>query len=488
MSDLACETAASMSRLIRSRAASCVEITRAVLGRIEALEPRLNAIVALDAERAIEAAHRADAALSRGDVLGALHGIPVTIKDIVAVSGLPTRRGSRLTNPAPSPEDSPAVARLRAAGAIILVKTTTTEQGWTAVSSGPLSGHTHNPWRHGLTAGGSSSGAAALAAARCGPIHLGTDGAGSARLPAHFCGVIGFKPTFGTVPYAPVPNNGFQSHIGPIARTIEDASVMLDVMSGPDSRDHTTLPLCPTPGQAGGVRGLRIAYSPDLGHARVDPGIASTVAAAAHVFEALGAAVEQVTPPWGVDGPELIRALWGPPLLQGLPTDSSDQQKMDPGLVACAAEAIGFTLAEWLAAQGRRHAYAASVNSWFEGSWDLLLTPAASVAAFPVGRQRPEHWPDHDWDWLAWAEFSYPFNLAHGPAISIPCGTTEDGLPVGLQLAGPRFADGLVLRAASAFLSAHTGPATTPSGAFRCSPTAARRRSAISRISRRDRP
>ena len=174
--------------------------------------------------------------------LGPLHGVPVTIKDITAVEGLPTRRGSRLTDATPIGPDSPVVARLKGAGAIILGKTTATEYGWTAVSSSPLTGHTHNPWKHGVTAGGSSSGAAALAGAGCGALHLGTDGAGSIRLPAHFCGAVGHKPTFGLVPYAPVTNNQSLSHAGPITRSVADAALMLEVMAGLHPADHTTLP------------------------------------------------------------------------------------------------------------------------------------------------------------------------------------------------------------------------------------------------------
>lgn len=452
---LACLSAHELAALVRSRQASPVEIVEDVLARIAALEPRLNAFVALDAEGARKAAREAEQAILRGDALGPLHGVPVTIKDVQAVAGLPTRRGSRLSDSAPATADAPAVARLRAAGAVILGKTATTEQGWTAVSENPLTGATHNPWKQGYTAGGSSSGAAALAAAGCGPLHLGTDGAGSVRLPAHFCGVVGFKPSFGTVPYVPVPNNGALSHIGPITRDAADAELMLEVMAGPHPADQTTLP--------GGFRrdpegddlsGLKVAYSPDLGHARVDPEIAATVEAAAMVFEELGAKVELTTPAWGPLGPGLIRALWGPPLLAYAPADGAAEAAMDPGFVACLRETGDAAWRDVHAAQSHRHAYAGAVGRWFAEGWDLLLTPAASVAAFPHGRQVPDHWPAHPWDWLVWAEFSYPFNLSHCPAVSVPCGLTQDGLPIGLQIIGPRLRDPLVMRTARAFLEA----------------------------------
>lgn len=457
MTGLATLSAVEQAALIRARQASPTEVTRAVLERIAAWEPRLNAFAALDAERALDAARLAEAAVVAGGPLGPLHGVPVTIKDMQAVAGLPTRRGSRLSDPRPAAADAPLVARLKAAGAIVLGKTTATEQGWTAVSTSPLTGHTHNPWKHGLTAGGSSSGAAALAGAGCGALHLGTDGAGSIRLPAHFCGVVGHKPTYGLVPYAPVPNNNALSHAGPITRSVADAALMLEVMSGLHPLDHTTLPggFRAADIWAPDLKGLRIGFSPDLGHARVDPEVAAAVRAALPALEAAGAVVEEVTPPWGPKGPELERPLWGIAMYGFRETDPGRRAQMDPGLVACLDAFAGLTLSQAIETQARRIAYAAEVNAWFaEGGWDALVTPAASVAAFEVGRQRPAHWPDHPWDWLVWAEFSYPFDLSHGPAVSVPCGRTGEGLPIGLQIAGPRCEDAKVLRIADAFLRA----------------------------------
>lgn len=457
--DLATAAAVDLAATVAARQASPLEIVEALLARIDAWEPRLNAFVVLDREGSIAQARAATDAVVRGEPLGPLHGVPVTIKDVQAVAGFPTRRGSRLTDPRPAPNDAPLVARLRRAGAIVLGITTTPEHGWTAVGDSPLSGSTHNPWGAGLTAGGSSAGAAALAGSGCGPLHLGTDGAGSIRLPAHFCGAVGFKPTFGTVPYVPVPSNGSLSHAGPLARTVADAALMTAVMAGPDARDHTSLP-----GTFDAVvgttdlRGLRIAYSPDLGHARVDSDVASLVAEAVLAFEDAGALVSTVTPAWGPSGPELARELWGAAYVGYLPADDEAAAQMDPGLVAYTRAFAGLTANQVLDAQRWRLDYAATVNSWFgDQGWDLLVTPTASVPAFESGRQVPDDWdpPGGDGsapDWLAWAEFTYPFNLSHGPAISVPCGLTADGLPVGLQIAGPRLADGLVLRAAAAFL------------------------------------
>lgn len=453
---LAATSAQDLAALIATRRTSPVEVLDAVLARIDDLGTRLNAFAALDLDGARRAASASEQAVMRGDTLGPLHGVPVTVKDVQAVRGMPTRRGSLTTDPAPVLADSPAVARLRAAGAIILGKTTMTEHGWTAVSDSPLTGATHNPWRHGFTAGGSSSGAAALAAAGCGPLHLGTDGAGSLRLPAHFCGVTGFKPTYGTVPYVPVPNNGGLSSIGPITRNIPDAELMLSVMSGLHPADPTTASSPFAPLRAGrDPASVRIAYSPDLGHARVDPAVAQAVSEAARRLAGLGFSVDEVTPDWGREGPKLMRALWGAPLLALAPVDEAAERILDRGLVSCLREARGLTLADVTSAQARRLAYSRAVGEWFAGGWDLLITPSASVTAFPIGRQQPPHWPDHEWDWLVWAEFSYPFNLSHGPGISIPCGLDPDGLPIGLQIAGPRFSDALVLDVADAFLAAH---------------------------------
>lgn len=457
-------TATQIAAGVRARDFSPVQVIDDLLTRIDEWEPHLNAFTHLDARGARDQARRAEQEVASGAELGPLHGVPVTIKNIQSVQGLPTRRGSRLADDSPADHDAPLVARLRAAGAIIVGTTTLPEQGWTAVSDSPLTGATVNPWRPGYTSGGSSSGAAALAGAGCGPLHLGTDGAGSIRLPAHFCGAVGFKPSFGRIPYVPVPNNGSLSHAGPITRTVTDAALMYSVMAGAHPLDHTSLPGSARPDiEPGGLEGLRIAFSPDLGHARVDPEVAQIVAASMAAFTAAGAHVEQVTPDWGPTGARLERDLWAFAVLAYLPGNDDDAALMDPGLVALTREYAGATAQQMIDAQRQRIAYAAAVNAWFvTESWDLLVTPSASVAAFPVGAQRPPHWPPHVWDWLDWAEFTYPFNLSQGPAISVPAGLTSEMLPVGLQIAGPRLADDLVLRAGHAFLAQQPFDATPP--------------------------
>ncbi len=449
--DLATAGARDIAALVASRRASPVEVMQATLARIERVNPRINGFQVLLAEQAMAAARAAETAVIRGDPLGPLHGVPATIKDVQAVAGTPTRKGSPLTDATPDAADAPLVARLRQAGAIILGKTTLPDRGWMAYSDSPLSGPTHNPWKHGYTAGGSSSGAAALCAAGVAPLHLGTDGAGSVRLPAHFCGVVGLKPTFGRVPYPPVAGH-MLSHAGPITRSAEDAALMLQVMSGPSPEDPTSLPERFDAATAvPSVQGLRIAYSPDLGHARVDDEVATLVADAARTFEAMGAMVEQVTPAWGAKAPDIGRAIWTLLAMPMLPPPEQEHL-LDAGLLAWirASRIDGAEAVPW---QTRRFEFAAEVARWFEG-YDLLLTPSASVAAFPLGHVCPPHWPQHAYDWVGWAEFSHPFNLAHAPAISVPCGLTPAGLPVGLQIAGPRFTDARVLGAAAAFLAA----------------------------------
>ncbi|MGH7042384.1 MAG: amidase family protein, partial [Acetobacteraceae bacterium] len=259
---------------IRTKRLSPVELMRAILARIEAVNPRVNAFAHLAAEPAMAAARSAEAALLGGGPIGPLHGVPVTIKDLAITKDMPTQFGSLTLAGNQPDEDTPLVTRLVAAGAIVLGKTTTPEYGWKGVSQSPLTGVTHNPWQHGANAGASSAGAGAAAAAGFGPLHQGSDGAGSIRMPAHFCGVFGLKPSFGRIPAYPVGSGDFTTHNGPLTRTVADAALFLAVTAGPHPLDHTTLEAGPADylGRLReGVRGRRIAYSPDLGHARVDP-------------------------------------------------------------------------------------------------------------------------------------------------------------------------------------------------------------------------
>jgi aspartyl-tRNA(Asn)/glutamyl-tRNA(Gln) amidotransferase subunit A len=272
-------------------------------------------------------------------------------------------------------------------------------------------------------------------------------------MPSHFCGVFGLKPTFGRVPYYPVGSGDYTSHMGPMTLTVADSALMLQVMAGPHPLDHTTCEAGPADylGRLHeGVRGKRIAYSPDLGVARVDPDVAALVKSAVARFTELGATVEEVKAPWAAPGPEMIRFFWAAHMTRLTPHLAKWEAKMDPGLVACIKAAHDYSVADYQLARDRKMAYVAAIHRWFE-DWDFLLTPSVSVAAFPAELLMPKHWPQHEWDWLSWAEFSYPFNMSWNPAGNVPCGFTAEGLPVGLQIVGRRFDDLGVLQASAAF-------------------------------------
>jgi aspartyl-tRNA(Asn)/glutamyl-tRNA(Gln) amidotransferase subunit A len=446
--------ATELAAMIRRRAISPVEVMEAILRRIAALEPRINAFVHLAADRAMDAARAAEAALMGAGPIGRLHGVPFTLKDLLWTKDMPTQFGSLATRGNQPPIDSPLVGRLQAEGGIALGKTTTSEFGWTGVSRSPLTGITHNPWKHGYNAGASSAGAGAAAAAGYGPLHQGSDGAGSIRMPAHFCGIYGLKPSFGRIPYYPVNAGDFTSHIGPMTRNVADAALMTQIMAGPHPLDHTTLEAWPADYSGRlheGIAGRRIAFSPDLGHARVDPDVAALVRTAAERFAAdAGASLHDVTPAWGPKGPELARRFWSAHETRLAAYLPEWEQRMDPGLVACIRSGGTVGMADYQQLRDRKHAYIAEIQMFFQ-DWDFLITPSVSVAAFSAENLQPAHWPQHEWDWLSWAEFSHPFNMSWNPAASLPCGFTAEGLPVGLQIVGRRFDDLGVLQASAAF-------------------------------------
>jgi aspartyl-tRNA(Asn)/glutamyl-tRNA(Gln) amidotransferase subunit A len=463
--DLCFTPATELVGAIRAKKLSSVEITSTVLDRIAALEPKLNAFAHLAAEEAMDAAAKADSALAKGASLGPLHGVPVTIKDLEPVRGMPFEGGTYLRHGDVAAADNVVVSRLRSAGAIILGKTTTPEFGWKGVSQSPVTGITHNPWKLGLNAGASSAGAGVGAAAGYGPLHQGSDGAGSIRMPAHFCGVFGLKPTYGRVAQSPMAPSDNTVHLGPLTRTVADAALMLKVMAGPHPDDYSSLE-----GQPADYLGLvasrprapRIAFSPDLGHARVDPDVAALVRKAVAVFETeLGWRVEQVEPPWGPKGPELARFFWPAHYTRHADRVAEFRDRMDPGFVACIEAGLNITMADYQKMRLVKYAYCAEIHHFFE-DWDFLLTPAVSVAAFPAEKLQPSHWPQHPWDWMSWAEFSYPFNMSQNPAASIPCGFTAAGLPVGLQIVGRRFDDLGVLQMSAAFEAARPWASVRP--------------------------
>lgn len=452
--DLCYLPATELAPMIKAKTISPVEVMTALLARMQKLEPKINAMAAIDPELSMEGARAAEKAVMGGGPLGALHGLPATIKDLTWTADYNTEAGSFLQQGFRAPIDAPFVTRLKQAGAVLAGKTTTSEFGWTGVSRSPLTGITSNPWKKGYNAGASSAGAGAAAAAGYSALHQGSDGAGSIRMPSHFCGIFGIKPSFGRVPYHPVPVGDFTSHAGPMARSVADAALMLEVMSGPHPLDHTTLEAWPAPylrRLREGVKGAKVAFSPDLGHARVDPEVAALVRAAAEKFAAgAGVTMEQAKTPFGPKGPELGRAFWSAHMARMAPKLAEWESKMDPGLVACIKDGAECSVSDYLSLKERKHAYIAEIQQFFE-EWDFLITPTVSVAAFPAELLMPSHWPHHAWDWMQWAEFSYPFNMSWNPAATVPCGFTKAGLPVGMQIVGRRFDDLGVLQASAAF-------------------------------------
>ena len=451
--DLCFTPATELAALIRRKALSPAEIMVTVIERARTLNPRLNAICTETFDSALAQARAAEAAVMRGDTLGLLHGIPITIKDLSLTKGVRSMGGSFVHRERIPQTDHVHVERLHNAGAISIGKTTVSEFGWSGVSRSPVTGITHNPWKHGMNAGASSAGAGVCAAAGIGPLHQGSDGAGSVRMPAAFCGVFGMKPSFGRIPYHPMPNNGLISHVGPIARTVGDGALMLAAIAGPDDRDPWSLEAAPQDylGKLDeGIAGLKIAYSPDLGFLRVDPEVRDCVALSVRAFEDMGCTVEEVNPGWG-NTMALEHCLFAGAFAGQVGHLLDEwQEKMDPAMVAMTREGLRYSAADFCRAQGERLALWDRVHQFFR-RYDLLLTPSVSVAAFPATRLIPEHWEQHPWDWLRWAGFSYPFNLTGQPAATCPSGFTPHGLPVGIQIVGRRFQDLTVLQAARAF-------------------------------------
>jgi len=377
--------------------------------------------------------------------------VPVSIKDLIDVKGVHTRHGSAIFEDSVAQADDVLVQRLRAAGAIVVGKSTTPEFGVKGLTDGPSFGVTRNPWNLERTPGGSSGGASAAVAAGLGPLAIGTDGGGSIRIPCSFTGLFGIKPSFGRVPAWPISPYGTVAHVGPITRDVTDAALMLNVLSQPDARDWYALPYEPRDYRAAldfGVQDLRIAYSSNLGYAKVDPEIASIVKEAAAVFADLGAKVEEKHPGFEDAGP-IFQAHWFSGAAALIRT-VKDKRHVDPGLLEVAKEGEKITAAQLIDAQMKRGVLGMHMNL-FHRDFDLLVTPTLAVAAFDVGRECPQT-PENK-RWTDWTPFTYPFNLTGQPAASIPCGFTKAGLPVGLQIVGPRFADALVFRAARAFES-----------------------------------
>jgi aspartyl-tRNA(Asn)/glutamyl-tRNA(Gln) amidotransferase subunit A len=454
-SDVADWTATELLDAYARRELSPVEATQAVLDRIERADERVNAFCLVDAERALADARAAEARWAEGRTLGPVDGVPTSIKDIFLTKGWPTLRGSKAIDPdQPWEEDAPSVARLRESGAILVGKTTTPELAWKGVTDSPRTGVTRNPWDPGRTAGGSSGGAAAAVVMGMAPLATGTDGGGSVRIPGSFSGCVAIKPTYGRVPHYPASPYGTLAHAGPMTMTVEDTALMLDVLSGFDSRDWSAMPpptLSYVEALGTGVQGTTVAFSPDLGYVDVDPEVAALVKEAVEVLGGLGARVEQVDPGF-TDPVESFQVLWFSGAAQTVRQYTDAQlDALEPALRSVCEQGARFSALDYLQAMQERMSMGIRMGAFHE-RYDLLVTPTMPTAAFEAGREVPEGW--HGDRWTSWAQFSYPFNMTQQPAATVPCGFTSSGLPVGLQIVGPRHSDHRVLAAAKAYQDA----------------------------------
>ncbi len=455
MQDITRLSATELLGLYRRRELSPVEATRAVLAQIDARNPATNAYCLVRGDEALASARASECRWRAGEPAGRLDGVPTSVKDLLLTAGWPTLRGSRTIDEAgPWTVDAPAVARLREHGAVLLGKTTTPEFGWKAVTDSPLSGVTRNPWDLSRTAGGSSGGAAAAVASGLGPLAVGTDGAGSIRIPASFCGIVGLKPTHGRVPVYPPSPFGTLSHVGPMTRTVADAALLLDALGSPDSRDPLALDRrVPVPGElaAARVRGLRVAYSPALGYAKVAPEVAAAVRGAVAALESFGARVTLADPGFGIPIAALS-VLWyvgTAKIVDDIPADR--RHLVDPGLAEAAAAGLRYSALDYLQAMRERAELGIAMGAFHE-TYDLLLTPTEPIVAFTAGIEVPEGSAERRWP--TWTPFTYPFNMTHQPAATVPCGFAAAGLPIGVQIVGRRHADSLVLSACAAIEAA----------------------------------
>ncbi|MDR7299838.1 amidase [Haloactinomyces albus] len=456
-------TATEMLAAFASGELSPTEATEATLQRIADSNDTVNAYCLIDAEAARTQARASEQRWHHGHPHGALDGIPASIKDIFLTSGWPTLRGSRTIEANQTwAVDAPPVARMREHNAVLIGKTTTPELAWKGVTDNPLTGITRNPWDPTRTAGGSSGGAAAAVALGMAPLAIGTDGGGSVRIPASFCGICALKPTYGRIPHYPASPFGTLAHAGPLTTTVAETALMMDVLSEPDSRDWSAL-APPTASYRGGldagVRGLRIAFSSDLGYATVDPDVATTVARAVQVFQELGASVEPADPGFG-DPVDDFHILWSTGAAKSIEHLSSQQRTLlDPGLREVCEQGLSYSAQDYLEATNTRMQLGLRMGL-FHDTYDLLLTPTVPVAPFEAGTEVP---PGSSFPrWTGWTSLTYPFNMTQQPAASIPCGFTSEGLPVGLQIIGPRHADARVLQAAHAFEQARPWNRPTP--------------------------
>ena len=445
--DAALLSAEEMIALFARQELSPVEVLQAVTERVARLNPRCNAFVLLN-PRAIDAARDSESRWRAGRPIGLLDGVPCTVKDLVDVAGFSTRRGSRLTDPAPVAEDAPMVLSLKREGAVIVGKTTTTEFGWKTPGDCPLNGITRNPWDLSRTPGGSSCGAGAAGAAGFGPLHIGTDAGGSIRIPAAWCGLVGLKPSYGRVPQWPAGAFAAISCAGPMTRTVRDAALMLSAMARADIRDPFCFPDNPRDwrdGIEGGVAGLRIGVLRRPGfEAPVDADGVAAVERAATLLMDAGAEVEDCEPALP-DTRAIFGRVWGIALSRLVGSYPEEQRTLlDPGLLEVARTLAGMSAIEFLDAEAMR-AIAAHAMARLHLRYELVLCP--TVPGGPPEADTPTLNPLEAL-WTQWAPWTFAFNLTRQPAIAVPLGVGSAGLPRSVQIAAAQYRDDLVLRAA----------------------------------------
>ncbi|GAC70407.1 amidase [Gordonia soli] len=464
--DLTRASATELAALIRNRAVTASEVTESALARVGALDDRLHAFVERTDDLARSTAAAVDAAVERGDEVGPLAGVPIAIKDLIATAGIPTRNGSPAYESWVPEDDDVVVERVRAAGAVILGKTTVPEFGYSGVGHNPISPAARNPWNPELTPGGSSAGSGIAVATGMAPMALGSDGGGSVRIPASLCGLVGFKASMGRVPLYPGCRDerfpGVSSwetieHIGPMTRTTADAALLMSVIAGPDPRDRHSLPAgdvdwlgCVSEqAVASAVAGLRIGYTPDFGYMPVDPEVRGVVDAAVGAFGELGATVVEVDAHIDDPQPHFWPIVMADSDLVGMRRLVEEYGvRMSPHLVELVRHP--WSAEEFSDAQMARKRLVNQMWKLMNGI-DLLITPTLAVPAFPIGTQGPELIDGRMVDQGRWLGFLSMFNLTGQPAMSVPAGFTAGGLPVGLQIVGPHLGDAAVLRAAAAF-------------------------------------
>ena len=455
ITDLTQATAAELKDLFEAGEASPVEALEAILRRAEAANPRLNALPFIDVEAAAAAARASEQRWRAGSPLSPLDGVPVSIKELVRTAGWPLTMGSLLTDKAPAIEDAPAVARLREAGAVLFAQSASPEYGYKGVTDSPLNGVTRNPWDLGRTPGGSSGGAAAAVAAGLGPLAIGTDGGGSVRIPAAFTGLVGLKATFGRVPAWPASMHGDLANTGPITRTVRDCALMMNLIARRDVRDPFALDDDGVDYVARldqGVNGRKVGLIVRYGDHPLDHEVEAAVLAAARRFESLGCAVEPIAAPF--DNAEAGR-VWSVHWLSALqrllrlyPADR--HQLFDPGLLSQARMGADFSLQDLVEAQVVRREVS---HRWTVtlADYDLVISPTLNVLPWAAGQNLPRL-PDGEpnYNWAATAVF----NLTRHPAVTVPCGLSASGLPIGLQIIAGHYRDADLLAAAGAYLDA----------------------------------